>query len=828
MKKISVLILLIVLTQSLFSQEIISGVVKNENGEPLIGANVVIKETFNGTATNSKGEFSFSKIKTDDYTFKVSFLGYSTLEKQIKKEDLQNIEFVLELSSILSEEVIVTATRAGDKAPMAVTNLDKDIIEKSNTSGDIPFLLSTIPSLVETSEAGIGIGYTGMRIRGIDATRINVTINGIPYNDSESQGVFWVNLPDIASSVQDIQIQRGVGTSTNGAGAFGATVNLRTESIIKDAYAEINSSFGSFNTFKNNVQIGSGLINDHFSFDARLSKVQTDGFIDYSSSDHESFFVSGTYYTDKTLIKANVFRGKERTGISWWGVPDYILDENRTYNPAGEYTDLDGNTQYYKDQTDNYTQTHYQLLFSNELNKNLNLNFALHYTRGKGYYEQYKESDAFANYGFPNIELGDSVMFIGTHRLVFPDSTISNSDIIRRKWLDNHFYGFTYSLNYKKDKIDLIFGGAWNKYDGDHYGTVLWSEFGNDFVKDYEWYNNNGTKTDFNAFGKITYTLFSKLHLYGDIQYRNVFYEMTGLDDDFKDLTNSEDYNFINPKFGLFYDIDDQFSGYFSFAVANREPTRSDFKNAIGDETAMPKHETLFDYELGGNFRTSNYLLSLNFYYMDYKDQLVNTGQLSNVGYTIQTNVDESYRAGVEIMSRFKLNKFFDWQLNLTFSRNKIKNFIEYSNYSDEFWNSLGNLPRELGTTDISYSPEFVGSNIFTFQPIKQIELSLISKYVGEQYFDNTSDENRKLDAYFINNLKLFYTPKVKFAKHLGFFVRVNNLFDVEYESNAYGGNWYEGVQNPENYLIEGQEGSWAYYYPQAGIHFLGGITIKF
>lgn len=840
MKRIGVIIILFFMSQILFAQQKITGTVKNKLGESLIGANVFIKELNKGTATDVNGSFNFSNIKSNNYTFVISFIGYKSLEKQITKDNLSSIEFILELDNFLSEEVIVTATRAGDKTPMAITNMDINEIEKNNTGGDVPYLLSTIPSLVETSESGIGVGYTSMRIRGIDPTRINVTINGIPYNDSESQGVYWVNLPDFASSVQDIQIQRGVGTSTNGAGAFGATVNLRTKMVHHDAYTELNSAYGSFNTFKTNIQLGTGLINEHISFDARLSKVQTDGYIDYSFSNHESFFASGTYYSDKTLVKANVFRGKERTGISWWGVPEELLETDRTYNPAGQYTDLAGNEKYYEDQTDNYIQTHYQLLLSHEFSKNLNLNFALHYTKGKGYYEQYKDDEQFKFYDLPDISLGDTILYIGSQELVYPDSIISTSDIIRRKWLDNDFYGFTYSLNYTKDKVDLTIGGAWNKYDGDHYGTIVWSEIGNYYAKDQKWYDNNSIKTDFNVFAKLNYQLFSKLYLYGDIQYRTISYKMKGSDEynetngEFDILDESHNYNFINPKLGIFYDLNKNFSSYFSFAIANREPTRSDFKNAIGDKTSTPKPETLYDFELGGNFKTSNYLLSVNLYYMKYKDQLVNTGQLSSVGYAIQTNVDNSYRAGIEIMSSYKLNNLLKWDVNLTLSSNKINNFIEYSSYTDTTGTNsdddpvyLGNLPRNLGTTNISYSPEIVGTNIISIKPFKQFEINLISKYVGKQYFDNTSDENRMLDPYFINNLKLSFTPTVKFAKQINFYVQINNLFNVEYESNAYGGNYYYGVADPAKYKKQGQEGSWAYYYPQAGINILGGISIK-
>lgn len=827
MKKIGIIILLVILSGSLFAQETIKGIVKNENGELLIGANVIIKETQKGTATNSNGEFSFSRINSGDYTFIISYLGFETLERKLTVPVSEELVVILKRSSIWSDEVIVSATRAGEKTPMAYSNISKEEIKKNNTGNDIPYILSMTPSLVETSEAGIGIGYTSMRIRGIDPTRINVTINGIPLNDAESHGVYWVNLPDIAASVQDIQIQRGVGSSTNGSGAFGASINLRTNNINYDPYTEINSTFGSFNTFKNSVQIGTGLIKDKFSFDGRFSNVQSDGYVDYSGSKHESFFLSGTYYKNKTLIKANIFRGKEKTGISWWGIPEESLETNRTYNPAGEYVDFNGNTKYYEDQTDNYTQTHYQLIISNELSKSLNFNLALHYTKGEGYYEQYKESDEFSDYNLPNVLLGDSILTIGSRTLVFPDSTITNSDIIRRKWMDNDFYGVTYSLNYNKKNIDAIIGGAWNKYDGDHFGTILWSEFGNNLEKDYEWYTNNGTKTDFNIFGKINYTVFSKLHVYGDLQYRNVRYKMIGIDDDFKNLEQSHNYDFFNPKAGLFFDINSQFDSYFSVAVANREPTRSDFKNAIGDDKATPKHETLYDFELGGNYKSKNLILTANLYYMMYENQLVNTGKKSSVGYDIQDNVDDSYRTGIELMSNLKINDFLSWQVNLTLSSNKINNFIEYSDYSASDWTYLGNLPRNLGKTDISYSPEIIGSNILSVKPIKQLEIGIISKYVGKQYFDNTSDENRMLDPYFVNNLKINFSPRVSFAKNLGIFLKVNNILNTKYVSNAYGGNWYENAISSSDYL-NANEGSWAAYYPQAGINILGGISLKF
>jgi len=827
MKRIGITIILFFISAGIFAQLTIQGKIISEKGEALAGANVIIEGTSYGTSSDINGHFIFKNLKKSDYTLQISYVGYKNVQVDVTQNQTKDLTIQLEPLNFLSDEVIVTATRVNEKTPMAFTNINKAAIEKNNKGNDIPYLLSLTPSLVETSEAGIGIGYTSMRIRGIDHTRINVTINGIPLNDSESQGVYWVDIPDLASSVQDIQIQRGVGASTNGAGAFGATINLKTESIHAEPYTEINSSYGSFNTMKNNIQVGSGLIKDHFCFDARISKLHSDGYIDYSGSDHESFFVSGTYYSNKTLVKANIFKGKEKTGISWWGVPEDMLETNRTYNPAGEYVDIYGIQRYYKDQTDNYLQTHYQLISSTELSQNIQLNIALHYTKGEGYYEQYKSDEDFADYGLPYILLSDTVYRIGARTLVFPDSTIRNSDIIRRKWMDNDFYGITYSANFNLGKANTIIGGAWNKYDGDHYGKILWSEFGNNFTKDYQWYINNGTKSDFNIFGKLNYSPLNDLNVYVDLQYRNVNYKMEGLDDDLKTLDQEHKYNFINPKAGVFYRINPNIDAYVSYAIANREPTRSDFKNAVGDSQAMPEAETLNDLELGGNLKLTNNILSVNFYYMNYKDQLVNTGQKSNVGYDIQTNVESSYRAGIEIMNSLKISDFFQWQLNLTLSKNKIKNFIEYSDYYDTDWKKLGNLPKELGETDISYSPNIIGSNVFTFNLFKKLEIDFITKYVGKQYFDNTSDKNRMLDPYLINNLLLTYTPSLRFTKKMSIYLQINNILNAKYESNAYGGNWYENAAGISDYQ-QAEEKSWAYYYPQAGINFMAGLSVTF
>ncbi|MEA3316817.1 MAG: TonB-dependent receptor [Bacteroidota bacterium] len=827
MKRLFSLFIILFFAVSANAQFSINGCVKNNKNEALIGANIFIEKISKGVSTNSEGEYVINNIPKGEYKVIATYMGYKTETKKVNLTSDLVFDFILETETIFADEVIVSATRASEKSPMAYASIDKNSLNEAEKTQDIPYILSLMPSIVQTSEAGTGIGYTNLRIRGSDPTRINVTINSIPLNDSESQGVYWVNMPDFVSSVDNIQIQRGVGSSTNGAGAFGGSINFKSESINEEAYAEISSVGGSFNTLKNNIKIGTGLINNNFCFDARLSKVNTDGYIDHAFSDHRSFFLSGTYYTDNTLVKTNIIRGEQRTGITWWGVPEDKLDNDRTYNPAGQYTDMFGNEKYYEDQTDNYIQTHYQLLLSHEVSSSLNLNAAIHYTKGDGYYEQYKDDDDFADYNLPAIQLSDSILTIGNRTMIFPDSTITSSDIIRSKMMDNYFYGFTYSLNYTKEKFDVVFGGAWNRYDGDHFGKILWSEYVSNNVKDYEWYNNNGLKTDYNAFTKINFRPFDGLNIYGDFQYRGINYKMTGIDDNFENLEQEHDYNFINPKAGVYYDFNKTVSSYLSFSVANREPTRSDLKNAVRDNSAIPESETLYDFELGTNLKYANAIFKANIYYMMYDNQLVSTGEKSNVGYDIKTNVDKSYRAGIELIGGIKLSEKIDWNLNLTLSQNKIKDFIEYADYYDENWSDLGHLSRNLGETDISYSPNIIGASNIKVEPIKNLNINFISKYVGKQYFDNTSSEDRMLDAYFVNNLNINYSIESKFAKKISFNLAVNNIFDLEYSNNAYGGNWYENAPATGSYL-DAEEKTWAYYFPQAGINFLAGVSVLF
>jgi len=790
-----------------FSQVSVTGKITDKNGNSLPGAAIAIKGTYLGTVANSYGEYQFNNLKEDNYKLVVSFLGFEDQEKTVKLNESKVVNFELSASAILADEVIVAATRAGNKAPVAVTNLSGDDVRKQNTGQDIPYQLSLTPSLVESSESGNGVGYSALRIRGTDASRINVTVNGVPLNDSESQGVFWVNMPDFASSVDNIQIQRGVGTSTNGAAAFGATINFQTETVNTKPYAEVQSVGGSFNTFRNTFKAGTGLINGKFSFDARYSKLKSDGYVDRAFSDHESFFASGTYYTERSMLKFNVISGDQKTGISWWGNPNINTDdpddvEDRRYNPAGEYTDENGITRYYDNQTDNYKQTHYQLFYSQELTSNLNMNAALHYTKGKGYYEQYKEDEEYDEYGVTNPVVGGEM--------------ISETDLIRQKWLKNDFYGLTYSMNYRKNSIDASFGGAWNRYEGDHFGDIIWAQNGG-IDNDYQWYFNDGKKTDYNVFVRLNVELSEKWNVYGDVQYRHISYEMDGTDDDLKPLVQEHKFDFFNPKMGLYYTINDRNSAYASFGVAHREPTRANYKNAKEKPELMPVDETLFDYELGYTFKSVKATFGVNLYYMYYRDQLVPTGVKNQVGDDIMVNVDKSYRAGIELIWGVQILPTLKWDANLTLSKNRIENFIEYSKDYDENWVEFDKVT-ELGKTEISYSPEAVGSSILTWTPSEGFDVSFISKYVGEQYFDNTSNTERKLDDYNVHNLRFNYRINPTWMKEIAFQLSINNVLDAKYENNAYGGNWYE----------QGVENTWRYYYPQAGTNVLAGVTLRF
>ncbi len=704
----------------------------------------------------------------------------------------------------MTEEIIVNGTRAGNKTPVTFTNLSSETISKRNSGQDIPYLIGLTPSLVETSETGTGIGYTGLRIRGTDGSRINVTIDGIPMNDAESQQVFWVDLPDLASSVDNIQVQRGVGTSSNGSGAFGASLNIETKNPENLPSAEISSTLGSFNTAKNMIMAGTGLLAGKFAFQMRYSDLKSDGYIERTGVANRSAYISGIFITGKSRLKANLILGEEHTGISWWGIPKEMLSVDRRYNPAGEYTDENGIKHYYDNESDNYKQNHFQLIYSLSINKYTFLHTAFHYTFGQGYYEEYREDQALADYGLSSFMVGST--------------EISSTDLIRRKWMSNDFYGVVYSLNYKKDRIDAVLGGGMNIYMGDNFGRIIWMRNAGNTEKDWQWYLNRSTKSELSIYGKINYKFSEKLNGFGDINYRYVYYKMTGPDDDLRNLFENHTFNFLNPKAGIFYTISAKQDAYLSFSVAHKEPTRSDYKVASGDSKATPLPEALFDGEAGYNLRSDKTALGINIYGMFYNDQLVPTGELSDVGYPIMTNVKSSYRTGVEFSAGFRPVHLVNLQLNMTISRNKIRNFTEY--YLDYITIDDSSIykSKKLGNADLAYSPSLIASGDLALNFSEKFKMHFVSKYVGKQYFDNTMNRARMLDPYLVNNVRIDYNPEIQKIKNIGIQLYINNIFNNKYENNAYGGNWY----------VDGKENTWSYYFPQAGINFLVKLDIGF
>lgn len=680
------------------------------------------------------------------------------------------------------DEVQVSAIRATTKTPVSYTNLNKEQIAPRNLGQDIPTLMNFMPSVVTTSDAGNGIGYSGIRVRGSDATRINVTLNGIPYNDSESHGTFWVNMPDFASSVQNLQLQRGVGTSTNGAGAFGASLNLLTDSYSEKPFAEISNSVGSFNSRKHTVRFSSGLLGNHFELGGRVSNVASDGYIDRASSTLRSYFLQANYIDRGTLIKALVFGGSQKTYQAWYGLEDpEKLGNDRTYNPAGEYIDDNGVTRFYDNQTDNYWQDHYQLHWNQQWSGNWKTHFALHWTPGKGYYENY--------------EVGETVVLNGVE---------SETDAITQKWLDNDFYGTVFSASYRKNGLDVILGGGWNEYDGDHYGKILWTrsvllpEYG------YRYYEDDAVKKDMNAYAKANYQLDDRWNLFADLQLRRVTYDANSAETGWV----HDRFNFFNPKAGVTFTASKNHNIYFSFARANREPNRTDYENG------SPRPEQLDDFELGWRF-SGRAKINVNAYYMRYHDQLVLTGALDEVGNPIRENSGNSYRLGIEAEAVVPLGAKWTWRPNITLSRNRNEDFVFQRD----------GILTNLGDTEIAFSPSVVAANMISFTPAEGFTAGLLSKYVGKQYMGNIDSDVSRLDAYFVNDLSISYrfVPKAIF-KSVTANLLVNNILDHEYESNGYFYTYDDDFTTPGTVVT--MEG--AGFYPQAGTNFLLGLTLLF
>ncbi len=686
------------------------------------------------------------------------------------------------------EEVLVKSVRVKPNAPITHSNVTKAQLESRNLGQDLPILLNYLPSVVTTSDAGAGIGYTGIRVRGVSPLSTNVTINGIPFTDAESLGAFWVNMPDFTSSVESLQVQRGVGTSTNGSGAFGASINILTDNSSETSTAEISNSFGSYNTRKHSVKFSTGKINDVFEVSGRLSKINSDGYVDRAFSDLKSYFVHGTYNNNGTLIKVLTFGGHEKTYQSWEGLTKQQLEEDRRQNPYN-----------YENEIDNYKQDHYQLHWNQKVNQSWSTNLGLNYTCGRGYFEQYRKDDAVSTYG--GILEATGVDFYGT----------PVTDLIRRRWLDNDFYVFNATVNYIESDLELIVGGSYSNYDGDHFGEVIWArQFASESSIRDRYYYGNGKKTDFSVFAKATYALNSEIDVYGDLQLRNVGYKTSGLTSDLVNMLIDESYSFFNPKVGVSYQLASSSSIYASYSRANREPSRSDFES-----NPDVKPEQLNDFEMGWRYNNQAVMLNINSYYMQYNEQLILTGALDDVGTPIRTNSGDSYRIGLEIESTFSLSDAFTVQPVLTLSSNKNK----------QTYSQVDGVLKDFGTTNISFSPEVVASNAFIYSPRENFSLSLLTKYVGDQYMGNTDTETSKLDAYFVNDLNVNYqwSPKSVFSSVV-VSALVNNIFDKEYVSNGYYYTYDDDWSVPGQLTtIEG-----AGYYPQATRNFLVGLTLKF
>jgi iron complex outermembrane receptor protein len=799
------------------AQFTISGTISDAK-QPLPGASIKLKPAQRGATASRSGDYQFKNLQPGNYTLVVSYMGYETQEKIINLTVDLSVDVVLAPSAYLADEVIVRGTRATEKSGTTYRNLSKEEISENNFGQDLPFLLNNTPGVVVSSDAGAGIGYTSIRVRGSDATRINVTVNGIPYNDSESQGSFWVNMPDFASSVENIQIQRGVGTSTNGAGAFGGSLNVQTSAPSREAFAEVNNTYGSFNTWKNTVKVGTGLIDDKFSFDGRLSRIKSDGFIDRAASDLKSYFLSGAYHGKKDLLRINVFAGAETTYQAWNGIPESRLNGDvagmQAYIDRNYLSEADanlllnsGNRTYnsftYKDQTDNYWQNHYQLLYARQFNEQFSFNGALHYTDGRGYYEEFRTGQKFSNYGLENVVLNGS--------------TIDRTDLIRRRWLDNDFYGVTYNFNYQpSSKLTFTLGGAYNEYAGKHFGEIIWAQYASNGQYGDHYYDNQGDKTDFNIFGKVIYSPTEKLSLFADLQYRKLNYEVAGTENNLRVIDLEDKMNFFNPKVGATYFLTDQSNVYASFSVANKEPNRNDYVDAIGGIFAKP--ERLNNVEAGYRLKSDRFNAGLNVYGMFYKNQLVVTGKINDVGTSIRQNVPESYRMGVELDASFVLSRKLVLNANAALSRNKISDYTDFLYEYDDNGDISNTVETSYTSTDISFSPAAVLFAELAYKPVTGFAVALQNKYVSKQYLDNTQNESRKLAAYFVSNLRAAYDFKAFGVKNINLALLVNNVFDKKYESNGYTyGSIYQGVTTTENF-----------YFPQAGTNFLLSLNLKF
>jgi iron complex outermembrane receptor protein len=776
-----VFFILLALSSTVLAQHTVSGKVSDSSGRPLSGATVQWDEGKEVAVTDQWGEFRLSRVPEGSHTLRIRFLGFAEKTVPFTAPLVSPIEIALEESMTITDAVMVQATRANESVPTTFLNVSKQSIEEQNFGQDLPILLNWTPSVVTTSDAGAGIGYTGIRIRGSDATRVNVTLNGIPYNDAESQSTFWVDIPDIASSTQSIQIQRGVGTSTNGAGAFGASINLQTSSLQPDRYADLILAGGSFGTQRYTLRAGTGLLNDHWAFDAKLSRIVSDGYVERASADLGAYYVSGAYYGKSSMVKFIAFGGKERTYQSWYGVDAGTLESNRRMNFAGALYDASGSiTGYYSDQADNYTQNHYQVHGSHQFGKQWSATAALHYTYGRGFFEEYHQERAFASVGLPDF--------------VQPDSTYTTSDMVLRKWLDNHFYGGTGSIEYEGEKSTVLLGGAYHRYaPAKHFGEITWAAREGSVAPGYRYYDGRSEKNDANLYIKWAYRLSERWSTFADIQYRGVTYTTSGIRDDQSAYAVDDHFDFLNPKAGVSFAWDSRSTFYASYAIAHREPNRSDYLEG----STKPRPERLNNLEVGFRRSSKRYGIEANYYLMQYTDQLVQTGELDESGYPIRANVGNSFRSGVEVNGSIRISDAWNWTANATWSVNQNKDYVVVENSTTV-----------VRDTRIILSPGIIVGSQLSWKPIAGLETAWLSKYVGEQYLDNTERAAVRMAGYWVNDLRLTYEFAPKGLRSIGFSLLVNNVFDTMYASNGYS---YSGVP---------------YYYPQAGRNFMAMMTV--
>ena len=794
---------------TLFSQTVVGSVISAEDDTDLSGVAIQVVGTQTGTTSDTDGRFTLGLPGFGRYQIRFSFLGYAPQIYTVNatpEQPTNPLAIAMTTQAFTTEALTVSATRADAKTPVTYVNLDKEDIAVNNLGQDLPFLLKWTPSVVVTSDAGAGIGYTGIWIRGSDPTRTNVTINGIPLNDAESQGVFWVNLPDFASSASAIQIQRGVGTSTNGAGAFGATININTNQLNETAYGSIEGGVGSFGTRRANLRFGSGLLKNGFSVDGRLSRIHSDGYIDRARSDLDGYYLSAARTGEKSVLRFNLFGGHEITYQAWNGVDASLVDDRdtRTTNTAG--TAREGEP--YDNEVDNYEQTHYQLHYATELGNRFALNLSGHYTQGAGFFEQYRAEDDLSVYGISATTPNEEV--------------VTNSDLIRRLWLDNDFYGLVYSLRFATpdEGTSATLGGGFNRYEGRHFGEVIWARFAGDSEIRDPYYDNDAEKNDVNIYGKIQHEIAPQLSAYADLQLRLVNYQFLGFDRNLNQVDQDVSHTFFNPKAGLHYRLNPRSAAYVSVGVAHREPNRNDFVNSPIDQAPTP--ERLINTELGYRTTGTRSNLGINFYHMLYRDQLVLNGRLNDVGEFTRINVPNSYRIGVELQAGYAFTDRLTLGGNFTLSRNRLGGYTEFLDDYDENFEWLGQVTVERDDTPLAFSPDVLASGELNFRLLnsakQDLEATLMGKFIGRRYLDNSGDEANSIDPIFYSDFRINYALRPSFVKQLRLSFLVNNLFDQLYAANGWSYRYrFDGTETLDQGL-----------YPQATRNFLLSVGIDF